>query len=200
MRNKLLQSHLHLAVQKKVESLLFSEHLYLEYKIKNRRADIFWEKQNVIFEIQCSPISLQEVKERTHDYESQGLRVIWILHQKTFNKKTLSEAELFLRKRKKAYYTNISQHGQGIIYDQEEAINLSDERICRSRPLEIDLSTPVHTPLKRLYFKGDLCYLFLKRPLLFSETWREKLKIYYALFKFNSQFYYRLLKHKTRLS
>jgi competence protein CoiA len=61
-----------------------------------RIADVACEKERIIFEIQCSPISAEEVKARIRDYESVGWRVIWILSSRTFSKYRASEAEVAL--------------------------------------------------------------------------------------------------------
>lgn len=49
-----------------------------------RVADIIWERERIIFEVQCSPISAWEVARRTFDYRSQGWRVIWLLKESVF--------------------------------------------------------------------------------------------------------------------
>lgn len=83
----------------------------------NRIADVVWLPQKLIFEIQCSPISAQEVQNRNLDYARLGFQVVWILHDNRFNQSRLSAAESFLRK-SPVYFTNIDANGKGMVYDQ----------------------------------------------------------------------------------
>ncbi len=82
-----------------------------------RIADVAWPAQKIVYEVQCSPISLEEARQRTADYRTLGYEVVWILHDKRFNQKKLSPAEKFLRETS-CYFTNIDRLGQGIVYDQ----------------------------------------------------------------------------------
>jgi competence protein CoiA len=81
-----------------------------------RIADVAWASKKIVFEVQCSPISLEEVRGRIADYQRQGYSVIWILHDKQFNKPSLSAAEHHLRKTP-CYYTNCDKTGKGLVYD-----------------------------------------------------------------------------------
>lgn len=106
-----------------------------------RIADVVWESEKLIFEIQCSPISAEEVRLRIQDYESLGFRVVWILHDKQFNTRRISAAELYLTPRPH-YYTNINKEGSGIIYDQFDVIS-KGLRLLKSPPFPVDLRYPV---------------------------------------------------------
>lgn len=124
-----------------------------------RIADIAWIPKQIIFEIQCSPISQQEALARNQDYASIGFNVVWILHERRFNKKHLSSAERFLRQGT-CYFTQ----GKGIWYDQLEIF--TTYRRFKGPPLPVDLSTPLsnippapiqpHTKNWTLHFQGDL--------------------------------------------
>src|SRR5438105_4635558 len=59
----------HIQVQLHLQSLL-GEDCLLEHQMSeiNRIADVAWPTKKVVFEIQFSPISAQEVKERNRDY------------------------------------------------------------------------------------------------------------------------------------
>jgi competence protein CoiA len=61
-----------------------------------RIADVAWEEQKIIFEIQCSPISAEEVESRIMDYNSLGWSVIWILYDRCFRHRKETGAEHFL--------------------------------------------------------------------------------------------------------
>lgn len=110
-----------------------------------RIADIAWEPRRLIFEIQCSPITLSEAQERCEDYGSIGYDVIWILHDKRFNRRRLSAAEAFLRTRT-CYFSNMHTSGKGMVYDQFEVLK-GHCRLFKGEPLRIDPSlvqTVVH--------------------------------------------------------
>lgn len=106
----------------------------------NRIADVVWEPKKLIFEIQCSPISSNEVYERNQDYKKIGYEVVWILHDKRFNQKRLSGAEHFLYS-SPHYFTNMTEEGKGEIYDQFSLIDRG-LRLNRLKPLPIDIRQP----------------------------------------------------------
>jgi hypothetical protein len=62
----------------------------------SRIADIAYHPEKIVFEIQVSPISDEEVKKRTEDYWRVGWHVIWILHVDQFGRKKACAAESFL--------------------------------------------------------------------------------------------------------
>lgn len=125
-----IQTQMHLAAQAGDSALIESP-----FSSIRRIADVAWEKEKTIFEVQCSPISLAEAKGRCEDYEKEGYSVLWVLHDKQFNRKKVSAAEEFLRSQG-AYYTNIDKQGRGTIYDQFEVI-IKSKRVHRGPPLPI---------------------------------------------------------------
>ena len=111
-----------------------------------RIADIAWETRKLVFEIQCSPISLHEVQSRCRDYRSIGWDILWILSDKRFNKRRLSAAEAFLRLQT-SYY---SHWDEKILYDQCEILH-HFHRIYKGprfpiNPVEIAAHIPQDTP------------------------------------------------------
>ncbi|NGX54743.1 MAG: hypothetical protein KR126chlam2_00362 [Chlamydiae bacterium] len=136
------KSLLHLNLQLHLQTLLTSQECHLERRFPeiNRIADVVWEKEKLIFEIQCSPITALEVKQRISDYASLGYQAVWILHDKQFNRYHLSSAEGALR-HFPHYYTNIGLNKRGIIYDQY-SIDRQALRKERSHPLSVDLRLP----------------------------------------------------------
>src|SRR5262249_32635390 len=68
----------------------------VRFEAIGRIADVCWHEKKYIFEVQCSPISAEEVQARTEAYESLGFQVIWVLHDKTFKRRIVSPAELYL--------------------------------------------------------------------------------------------------------
>ena len=56
-----------------------------EKYFKTRRADIFFklsDGKKIVIEIQHSKITTKEISDRTHEYNQQGMFVLWILHGK----------------------------------------------------------------------------------------------------------------------
>lgn len=138
-----------------------------------RIADVADQTNKVIFEIQYSPMSLEEAKERCADYESIGYRLIWILHDQTFNQKNVGAAERFLRT-KTCYFSNMDGRGNGIVYDQLEEIR-GKRRLSKSDPFGVFLGKFSPLPESKwpeeleprsltwpLYAEGDLFDLALK--------------------------------------
>lgn len=109
-----------------------------------RVADLCWEKEKIIFEIQCSPVSLQEAQSRIRDYRTFGFRVVWLLDDKRYNRRILRPSEEFLRRRS-CYYIDIKQGLTSICYDQFE-IQDGTRRLKRGRRLTIDLQKPIPVP------------------------------------------------------
>ena len=132
----------HLGVQQAIISQLKEGEATLEKHFKeiSRIADIAWTTRKIIFEIQCSPITLSELKKRNEDYSSIGYQVIWILHQKNFNKRSLRAVEHYLQD-KIFYYTSINSKGDGCIYDQFTVIK-NGRHLYKSFPINVSLNFP----------------------------------------------------------
>lgn len=106
-----------------------------------RIADLAWQEKLIVFEIQCSPISLDELSKRNLDYKSLGYDCVWILDEARFNQNRLQAAEKGLESHSH-YYAKIEDNfGKVHIYDQFE-IFFKGFRRARSRPLFVDLSKP----------------------------------------------------------
>jgi len=82
-----------------------------------RIADVFWPQKGLVFEVQCSPMSLEEAEKRERDYRHLGFELVWILHERRYNRRRLSAAEFFFIKRN-TYFSSICEAGAGKIYDQ----------------------------------------------------------------------------------
>lgn len=109
----------HIQTQNFIQSQIGEKDCVLEKEFPEIRriADLVWEAQKIVFEVQCSGISKEEVENRSRDYRKLGYEIVWILHQKTFNRFRLSAAEEFLQDQPH-YYTNLDAFGRGSIYDQ----------------------------------------------------------------------------------
>lgn len=141
----------------------------------NRVADILWESEKIVFEIQCSPLTEKEAEMRIRDYRSAGYEVVWLLDDKRYNKRVIRPAEEYLR-RHSAYYVSISRSEY---YDQLEIFS-EGQRVKRGKRLRIDLQTPRSTPQipfhpdrfpKQIvdlhtakYFTGDRTHRALRYP------------------------------------
>lgn len=163
----------HLQVQLFLQKELECADLQLEKRFNEigRIADAVWLSKKIVFEVQCSPIPLDEVRSRNLDYQKLGYFVIWILHEKNFNQKNVSAAEDFLQP-SHHYFTNMDANGLGFIYDQFDLFE-KGRRIFSSKPFIIDLKQfmqndfyvknhPLPSPLLQKiqsqvsFFKGDL--------------------------------------------
>lgn len=163
----------HIHTQLHIASFFPSEHIFLEQRFPSigRIADVVYQKEHYVFEVQCSPISIDEIKMRNHDYESLGYHVVWILHESRFNRARLTKAEEFLLAHPH-YFTDMNAQGRGILYDQCARIQGS-YRIVKSAKYLIDLSQPIRLTKQdlrhffpvaafrqthwKLFFKGDIC-------------------------------------------
>ncbi len=146
-------SHLHQVVQEYVFNLLPRGEAFIEYRLPGHIADICWLPKKIVFEIQVSPISIDIAVKRTEDYRKMGFHIVWILHQKSFNGPYLTLAELYLRRQRTSYFTNISRAGIGYIYDQNEKYR-NNKRELRGEPLILDLKSPLISR-GNLFFLGD---------------------------------------------
>lgn len=132
----------HRLIQERLKTLLPPNEAQIESPFPKLRriADLAWATEKIIFEVQCSPISLEEVLLRNADYARAGYAVIWILHDTSFNQKHLSAAEVFLRGRV-TYFVHIGKNGEILIYDQQEKI-LKSQRLFKGFSLPIPLKKP----------------------------------------------------------
>src|SRR5581483_589437 len=180
----------HLQMQLKLIDLIGcgEGHIECPFHEINRIADVAWHAKKIVFEVQCSPLSLEEAQTRTLDYQKTGYQILWILHDNQFNQQRLSAAESYLRTQF-CYFTNINKIGEGIVYDQFEVLK-RERRLFKGHPLAVSpvkilrlpkasLSTE-HFPkilLRRLlnwksYAKGDLLDRLLKEGIFSSSAKR----------------------------
>lgn len=134
------KSLIHIQVQNYIKSILPEKECVIEHPFQEigRIADTAWHTQKVIFEVQCSPISVEEVEARNRDYASIGYQVVWILHDKRYHRRRETAIEHYL-KNHPHYYTNINSNGEGVIYD---TLRVCDQYNVRSvlGPYPVDLS------------------------------------------------------------
>lgn len=169
------KGEVHIALQKHLLNLFPNGEAKQELRFKEigRVADLVWLPKKWVFEIQYSPIYAEEVAARNRDYNSLGYEVIWVLHEKQFNKDRLKAAEEHLRC-STHYFTNFNRFGKGIIYDQFSLIN-SGVRVLRLPRLPVNLACPKANDQEmilksrerwKVSFSGDLINLASDNPYL----------------------------------
>lgn len=142
-----------------------------------RVADVSWEKEGIVFEIQCSLLSLFEAQKRVLDYKKAGFDVVWILDDRTFNRRKATPAEEWIRTQGGLYLHFSRANLSCLYYDQFEVI-FQGKRRGKSRPYKANLSRPLRglkspPPLaprcmKRdgsLFFQGDLLGRWAEKSL-----------------------------------
>lgn len=102
-----------------------------------RIADVVWEEEAIVFEVQCSPISEQEVLARNRDYLAAGYLVVWILHDVRFGSPFFSAAEHALQG-SPHYRTSLDPDGVGLLYDQI-FLERDGRKVQASPPLPLSL-------------------------------------------------------------
>lgn len=176
----------HLQVQHQLKQIL--PHCLLEkpFPVINRIADVFWEPEKLVFEIQCSSITAREIEQRNKDYRSIGCRTIWILHDRHYNQTQLTAAEYYLQN-SPHYFTSIDEEGQGMIYDQWDLIakgkrlktigfrEIKIDSYFLQKQREIELKYPqwVKDRMQQwpLYFSGDYIDYFLSLSEAKKKEW-----------------------------
>jgi competence protein CoiA len=196
----------HLHIQYALQQMLAPETTLLEHRFPQigRVADVVWPAQRLIFEVQVSPISSAEVRQRNRDYQRIGYQVIWILHDRQFNRSHITAAEIQLRF-SPHYFTNMSALGKGIFYDQYAVIRFK-RRVKRSRPFPVRFKQVMPVNLKQLprqfpverkkwqlSFEGDLAF----RRFTWEEGKRQRPSWVQRLFHLYQIFLHLLLEKTT---
>lgn len=163
----------HLMLQYYLRDLLPQGEVDLECRFDaiGRIADVAWHPRRLIYEIQCSPIRPQEIRERNRDYASLGYQVVWILHDSKYNRYRLSAAEDALIGHTH-YFSNMDAEGEGKIYDQFSIVH-KGKRTNRFLAVDIDPAAPELYPreIKGKNPRSSLPFPLLKR----LETWKSAL-------------------------
>ena len=171
------KSMAHLQTQYYIHNQLPLEEAALEYRFPQikRIADVVWLPHKIVFEIQCSFISAEEIMQRNADYRSIGWQTVWILHDERFGKKKISVAEGLLHG-SSHYFTNMNDVGIGVVYDRfniiqggmrKHSLNQLPIQIPKIKKLKhADSLTSLQLTNRRLKqwaisFKGDLIDLTL---------------------------------------
>lgn len=137
------KGEVHLRVQHRLLNALPVGEAKMEVRFPEigRIADVAWEKERIIFEVQCAQMSPEEAWARTYDYAALGWQVVWILHDGRYLQNVQSALESGLLTIPH-YYTNIDRWGRGMVYDR---LNVWEEGrlIAASEPREVVLERKV---------------------------------------------------------
>lgn len=160
----------HLAIQSRLLKDLPEGEAFMEKRFPslNRIADLVWEKEKLVFEIQVSFITAGEVEARSAAYRSLNYEIVWVLHDHRFNHFRITAAERALLPHPH-YFTSITAEGSGGFFDQF-SFHCGGTRAARLFRRPVDLAQPRRAPcLKHLpsyvvasrqhwkiSFKGDL--------------------------------------------
>ncbi len=196
----------HLKIQLHLKSLIPTATLEKSFPSIGRIADVAWEEKKIVFEIQCSPISKEEVESRCKDYERAGYTPVWVLYVKRFNKRNLTAAEDFLRKRPCFFADGFK------IYDQFEILHRG-KRLLKGPPLTVQPHKPLqaipvveHPPLAvstrswPISFQGDLLHRLSEGALSHLKYLEKKFTKYSQVSRWRSicrEFFYHLLAKLT---
>jgi competence CoiA-like predicted nuclease len=136
----------HLLVQLQIQKLYAPGAIQMEvpFLAVHRVADLLWEKEKIIFEIQCSSIQSEETENRIRDYRRLGYEIVWLLDDRLFNRRAIRPAEKFLRTHC-CYFFHFQRNSFSLFYDQLE-IHRDIKRIKKSKRIQIDLKKPLFTP------------------------------------------------------
>lgn len=108
---------------KHLETQLYLQERYVGAELEKRFpeigriADVVYEEQKIIFEVQVSPITLEEVESRVKDYSTLGYKVHWVFHDESFTPTPRSPLFRYFR-----FFTNIQEDGSGTVYEIERKI------------------------------------------------------------------------------
>lgn len=119
----------HIAIQELIMEQIGSGVLEMRFDAIGRVADVSWPEKRLIFEVQCSPISQEEVEARNHDYATQGFDVVWILYDKTFGYKKRTACQMALKSRVHYYSDAVS------LYDWAKRYQKSKIRVDTIVPI-----------------------------------------------------------------
>lgn len=140
----------HLLLQLQIQSLFPKGEVLVERPFLpiSRMADACLERRRIVFEVQCSLLSLAEAETRVRDYASVGFSIVWLLDDRLFNRRVLKPAEEFLRTQL-CYYIRFRRTTSSHFYDQFEICS-NQKRLRKGSFFKINLTkfrrTPLHLP------------------------------------------------------
>jgi len=138
----------HLAVQRWFAEQLQNCTLECYFPQISRIADVAYHSHNTVFEIQVSPISSEEALQRTHDYQSIGWNVIWILHAARFGRNKASPFEEAVNDIPH-YFTDIGFY-EGKLWDELSIVRNGQRKWFSFPPLRCHIDTIMVEPTSNI--------------------------------------------------
>jgi competence protein CoiA len=157
----------HLFLQQKLSQAYPGSELEHHFREINRIADVVYQEKKVVFEVQCSHMTAQEVKARVADYAKIGLQVIWILSEGRFNKRKISALETTLETIPHYYTKNLELYDlvsiriRGLRDDLFLRKKIEIGALCQRSPGKVDSSFPRQMKKREswgYHFNGDLLH------------------------------------------
>ena len=162
----------HISIQQKLQKLFNAAEVEKPFLSIGRIADVCVEDSKLIFEVQCSAISGQEIKQRTSDYQSLGYQVIWIFHLKLFRKNRASFP---------FYFTDIDERGKGAFFDFFETQWFEVD--FSKKFMTIESISSLQIPKNTIYFYQDRIFRFLDESLHITKQSKFEYLLRFFLFK-----------------
>jgi len=151
---------LHLAVQRWFAQQLDECTLERYFPEISRIADVAYHSQKTVFEIQVSPMSKEKALQRTHDYQSIGWNVIWILHAARFGRNKASPFEEALI-HIPHYFTDIGFH-EGKLWDELSIARNGRRKWFNFPPLRCHIDTIIVEPISKIPHNSHGLFLLRK--------------------------------------
>ena len=125
-----------------------------------RIADLYWPLHRLVIEVQCSPLSICDLQQRTEDYRSMELFVVWLLHTRSFRNWHHPMQTCAIPH----YFTNLDTLGHGMIYDRRHGYDAHTFPIKLHQVMTAPYPSPImHRAQWPLHWKGDLIDHALKK-------------------------------------
>lgn len=162
----------HFLIQQQICQLLPSQQIHLEWSFPaiKRRADVFWAKENIVFEIQCSPLTFEDIQQRSADYKRLALQVVWLFDKRLFGAPRPSELMRNLGKYPHYFFDERGFFDRLVLFGCRKAFFLEhDLKISLEKPQPMyskktrSLTLASRTQ-RSLYFAGDFFDLYQNNP------------------------------------
>ncbi|NDE63055.1 MAG: hypothetical protein EB053_01730 [Chlamydiae bacterium] len=125
-------SDLHAILQKFLKNKFFDSEIELEKPFSKigRVADLVFEKEKLVVEIQTSLIRVTEMLQRQEDYKKVGYSVLWLVHRDLFLKENRPLVTRFFYK-KRAYAFSFGPQNQFHFYNLNLQQIQVEKILCR---------------------------------------------------------------------
>lgn len=144
----------------------------IEKYFGNRFADVYFQLKSgekIVIEIQNSKITVQELKQRTEDYNHLGIYVLWLIHGEgncgaskkypiNVKEQKISPSEKFLHQiyGGRVYYVNLKTN---------------DKKIELKRPFALHFSKPIKKSMRGIFQRNYERYFYRDVNFSFIPSW-----------------------------